>query len=171
MFVSDGIRRPASSSEALTRIRRLTPARTAHWGLGTEPACAWPAHIALRRDGAPTGDNWSTSASPSLVFPSPDVPPGQLCTWSQSAISRLILLMRFIRSLRVCTAWPGCRTACAKGARKGQRVSPLRFVQHPKRAGLKIFRKMEWKLLSYQHGRVLCPRRLVHGLATVALTK
>jgi hypothetical protein len=74
--------------------------------------------------------------------------------------------------LSVCTAWPGCRTACAKGARKGQRVSPLRFVQHPKRAGFEDVPNNGWKLFSHQHGRVLCPRRLVHGgPATVALTK
>lgn len=163
MFVSDGIRRPASRREALTRNRRLTPARTAHWGLGTGPACAWPAHIALRRDGAPTGDNWSTSASKSLPFPSPGVPPELLRTWSQSAISRLILLMRFIRSLSVCTAWPGCRTACAKGARKGSVLVHCALSSIPNEQEMNMFPRMGWKLFSYQHGRVLCPRRLVHG--------
>ena len=37
---------------------------------------------------------------------------GHRHTWSQSAISRLILLMRFTRSLSANTAWLGCRLAC-----------------------------------------------------------
>lgn len=69
-------------------------------------------------------------------------------TWSQSAISVFTFAMRLTLSLRALTAWPGWRLACRgnEGSACYERREVSRAVGE-----------------AHQHGRVFCPREVVHG--------